>query len=69
MSGSRVFLVKVYSYRIGEEGYFVQAVPTGGIIQLADADVQTSGSKAASCGLLASLAAVSSKGNEQLHVN
>lgn len=42
----------------------MQAVSTGGIILLADADLQTSGSKAASCGRLASLAAASSKGSE-----
>lgn len=38
-----------------------QGVSTGGIIPLADADVQTSGAKAAACGRLASLAAVSAK--------
>ncbi|GJZ40248.1 phosphoglucan, water dikinase, chloroplastic, partial [Tanacetum coccineum] len=38
-----------------------QGVSTSDIIPLADADVQTSGAKAASCGTLASLAAVSAK--------
>ncbi|KAL8262896.1 hypothetical protein R6Q59_024245 [Mikania micrantha] len=41
--------------------YSSQVVSTGGIIALADADVQTSGAKAAACGTLASLAAVSAK--------
>lgn len=38
-----------------------QGVSIGGVILLADADIQTSGAKAAACGRLASLAAVSSK--------
>ncbi|GKA26675.1 hypothetical protein Tco_0712784 [Tanacetum coccineum] len=38
-----------------------QGVSTGDIIPLADADVQTSGAKAASCGTLAFLAAISAK--------
>lgn len=38
-----------------------QGASTGSIIPLADADVQTSGAKAAACGRLASLAAVSAK--------
>ncbi|KAG5252100.1 phosphoglucan, water dikinase [Salix suchowensis] len=38
-----------------------QGVSAGGVILLADADVQTSGAKAAACGRLASLAAVSRK--------
>ncbi|ESQ32164.1 hypothetical protein EUTSA_v10003634mg [Eutrema salsugineum] len=37
-------------------------IPSGGIISLADSDASTSGSKAAACGLLASLAAASSRG-------
>nr|XP_043610294.1 phosphoglucan, water dikinase, chloroplastic [Erigeron canadensis] len=41
--------------------YSSKGVSTGDIIPLADADVQTSGAKAASCGSLASLAAVSAK--------
>ncbi|KAJ0957841.1 putative phosphoglucan, water dikinase [Helianthus annuus] len=41
--------------------YSSQGVSTGDIIALADADVQTSGAKAAACGTLASLAAVSAK--------
>uniref|UniRef100_A0A5B6ZH23 CBM20 domain-containing protein n=1 Tax=Davidia involucrata TaxID=16924 RepID=A0A5B6ZH23_DAVIN len=41
--------------------YSNQGVSTGGIILLADADIQTSGAKAAACGHLASLAAVSDK--------
>ncbi|XP_071742670.1 phosphoglucan, water dikinase, chloroplastic isoform X2 [Rutidosis leptorrhynchoides] len=41
--------------------YASQSVSTGDIIPLADADVQTSGAKAASCGTLASLAAASAK--------
>lgn len=53
-----------FNYHIVEEGIFVQGVSTVGIILLADADLQTSGSKAASCGRLASLAAVSSKGSK-----
>ncbi|CAH8388567.1 unnamed protein product [Eruca vesicaria subsp. sativa] len=36
-------------------------IPSGGIIELADSDASTSGSKAAACGLLASLAAASTK--------
>ncbi|KAF2596970.1 hypothetical protein F2Q68_00012229 [Brassica cretica] len=36
-------------------------IPSGGIIALADSDVSTSGSKAAACGLLASLAAASTR--------
>ena len=39
-----------------------QDIPSGGIIALADSDVSTSGSKAAACGLLASLAAASARG-------
>ncbi|KAJ6956344.1 phosphoglucan [Populus alba x Populus x berolinensis] len=38
-----------------------QGVSAGGVILLADADAQTSGAKAAACGRLASLAAVSRK--------
>ncbi|KAK2969590.1 hypothetical protein RJ640_023702 [Escallonia rubra] len=41
--------------------YSSEGASTGGIILLADADVQNSGSKAAACGSLTSLAAVSSK--------
>ncbi|PSS35912.1 Phosphoglucan, water dikinase [Actinidia chinensis var. chinensis] len=41
--------------------YSSQDVPVGGIILLADADVQSSGAKAASCGQLASVSAVSDK--------
>lgn len=41
--------------------YSSQGVSTGDIIPLVDADVQTSGAKAAACGRLASLAAVSAK--------
>ncbi|KAL0746792.1 hypothetical protein Bca101_028794 [Brassica carinata] len=37
-------------------------IPSGGIIELADSDASTSGSKAAACGLLASLAAAATKG-------
>ncbi|KAL0856219.1 hypothetical protein Bca101_061372 [Brassica carinata] len=36
-------------------------IPSGGIIELADSDASTSGSKAAACGLLASLAAASTR--------
>ena len=39
-----------------------QDIPSGGIIELADSDASTSGSKAAACGLLASLAAAATKG-------
>lgn len=39
-----------------------QDIPSGGIIELADSDASTSGSKAAACGLLASLAAASTRG-------
>ncbi|KAJ0793214.1 putative phosphoglucan, water dikinase [Helianthus annuus] len=46
--------------------YSSQGVSTGDIIALADADVQTSGAKAAACGTLASLAAVSAKGKKNL---
>ncbi|KFK26410.1 hypothetical protein AALP_AA8G245000 [Arabis alpina] len=45
--------------------YSDKEIPSGGIIELADADVSTSGSKAAACGLLASLAAASSKVNSE----
>ncbi|KAL7616018.1 hypothetical protein Lser_V15G02690 [Lactuca serriola] len=41
--------------------YSSQGISKAGIIQLANADVQTSGAKAAACGSLASLAAVSAK--------
>ncbi|VYS67987.1 unnamed protein product [Arabidopsis thaliana] len=41
--------------------YSSKDIPSGGIIALADADVPTSGSKSAACGLLASLAEASSK--------
>lgn len=41
----------------------IQGAPSGGVILLDDADVLTCGAKAAACGRLASLAAVSSKGN------
>ncbi|KAG2726254.1 hypothetical protein I3760_01G103400 [Carya illinoinensis] len=41
--------------------YSSQGVFTGGVIMLADADAHTSGSKAAACGRLASLSAVSDK--------
>ncbi|XP_010424348.1 PREDICTED: phosphoglucan, water dikinase, chloroplastic-like [Camelina sativa] len=40
--------------------YSSKDIPSGGIIALADADVPTSGSKSAACGLLASLAEASS---------
>lgn len=43
-----------------------QDIPSGGIIALADSDVSTSGSKAAACGLLASLAAASTRGKSFL---
>lgn len=43
-----------------------QGVSSRGIIQLADADLQTSGAKAASCGRLASLATLSSKGSKHV---
>ncbi len=42
---------------------FTQGVFTGGVILLADADAQNSGAKAAACGRLASVSAVSDKGN------
>lgn len=42
---------------------FLQGVLAGGVILLADADAQTSGAKAAACGRLSSLSAVSNKGN------
>lgn len=42
---------------------FIQGVFAGGVILLADADAQTSGAKAAACGRLSSLSAVSNKGN------
>lgn len=35
---------------------------TQGVVQLADADIQTSGAKAAACGRLASLSTISDKG-------
>ncbi|KAA8527871.1 hypothetical protein F0562_035260 [Nyssa sinensis] len=41
--------------------YSNQGVSAGGVILLADADIQTSGAKAAACGQLASLAAASEK--------
>ncbi|KAH0899996.1 hypothetical protein HID58_049564 [Brassica napus] len=41
--------------------YSSKDIPSGGIIALADSDVSTSGSKAAACGLLASLAAASAR--------
>lgn len=43
-----------------------QDIPSGGIITLADSDVSTCGSKAAACGLLASLAAASTRGKSFL---
>lgn len=51
------------SYHIVEKCDFVQVDYTKDIIPLADANVQSSGAKAASCGRLASLAAISSKGS------
>ena len=59
-------LIDLYNrYQIVEsEIFFVQGVTTGGIIPLADADVQTSGAKAAACGRLSSLAALSAKGSK-----
>lgn len=42
--------------------FLIQGV-SGGILLLADAEAETSGAKAAACGRLASLAAVSDKGN------
>lgn len=42
--------------------FHLKGILKAGIIQLANADVQTSGAKAAACGSLASLAAVSAKG-------
>ncbi|VVB15179.1 unnamed protein product [Arabis nemorensis] len=45
--------------------YSDKETPSGGIIALADANVSTSGSKAAACGLLTSLAAASSKVNSE----
>lgn len=51
------------SYHIVEMCDFVQVDSTEDIIPLADANVQSSGAKAASCGRLASLAAISSKGS------
>ncbi|XP_048629319.1 phosphoglucan, water dikinase, chloroplastic-like [Brassica napus] len=41
--------------------YSSKDIPSGGIITLADSDVSTCGSKAAACGLLASLAAASTR--------
>ncbi|KAJ4872805.1 hypothetical protein Rs2_45532 [Raphanus sativus] len=41
--------------------YSSKDIPSGGIIELADSDASTSGSKAAACGLLASLAAASTR--------
>ncbi|KAG2301304.1 hypothetical protein Bca52824_029955 [Brassica carinata] len=41
--------------------YSSKDIPSGGIIALADSDASTSGSKAAACGLLASLAASSTR--------
>ncbi|XP_013678161.1 phosphoglucan, water dikinase, chloroplastic [Brassica napus] len=41
--------------------YSYKDISSGGIIALADSDVSTSGSKAAACGLLASLAAASTR--------
>uniref|UniRef100_A0A1J3K4Y7 Phosphoglucan, water dikinase, chloroplastic n=1 Tax=Noccaea caerulescens TaxID=107243 RepID=A0A1J3K4Y7_NOCCA len=41
--------------------YSSKDIPSGGIIALADSDASTSGSKAAACGLLASLAAASTR--------
>ncbi|KAJ0232378.1 Phosphoglucan [Hirschfeldia incana] len=41
--------------------YSSKDIPSGGIIELADSDASTSGSKAAACGLLASLAAASAR--------
>ncbi|CAH2044473.1 unnamed protein product [Thlaspi arvense] len=41
--------------------YSSKDIPSGGIVALADSDASTSGSKAAACGLLASLAAASTR--------
>lgn len=65
MPGSKAILVNfAINYHIVKMRTFFQGVSSGGIISLADADLQTSGAKAASCGRLASLATVSSKGSK-----
>jgi len=50
-------------YQNWQKFNFIKGVSAGGVILLADADAHTSGAKAAACGRLASLAAVSRKGN------
>lgn len=42
---------------------YLQVGPTRGVIPLVDADIQSSGAKAASCAQLASLASSSTKGS------
>ncbi|XP_021907262.1 phosphoglucan, water dikinase, chloroplastic isoform X1 [Carica papaya] len=49
------------SLSVGKTSLSNQGAPSGGVILLDDADVLTCGAKAAACGRLASLAAVSSK--------
>ncbi|KAK9288175.1 hypothetical protein L1049_016624 [Liquidambar formosana] len=49
------------SWATVKASHSTQSVSSGGVILLADANTQTSGSKAAACGHLASLAAISDK--------
>ncbi|XP_019428059.1 PREDICTED: phosphoglucan, water dikinase, chloroplastic [Lupinus angustifolius] len=49
------------SFSVGRISDFNQVASSGGVILLPDAEIQTSGAKAAACGLLSSLSAVSDK--------
>ena len=51
-----------FDHQIAEGKLFIQGNSTPEVVQLADAELQTSGAKAAACGRLASLSAGSVKG-------
>lgn len=57
------FSIFFYHLLIELPNFYLQVGPARGVIPLVDADIQTSGAKAASCAQLASLATSSTKGS------
>ncbi|KAL2323805.1 hypothetical protein Fmac_022863 [Flemingia macrophylla] len=60
-SDDSVFGVEVPSFSAGRISNFDQGASSGGVVLLPDAETHTSGAKAAACGRLSSLSAVSDK--------